>query len=77
MKRTKLILSSFLLFLVLLGGFSAVNSASGGGNRCTDRCADRYRIEKDACKSIPFKHERHLCEDVAKRKKKECKHRCR
>ena len=60
MKRTTLILRSSLLLLVLLGGFSVVGSASGAGNRCTDRCADRYKVRKDVCKAIPYKHARLL-----------------
>jgi len=48
-----------------------------GGNRCKDRCNDTYKVEKNLCKSIPLKHERHTCEDAAKRAKNNCKHRCR
>ena len=51
--------------------------SAGGGNRCTDHCADRYKVAKDACKLIPFKNERKICERRAKEAKNDCKHRCR
>jgi hypothetical protein len=66
-----------LVMFVCLGTVAAVSPASGAGNRCTDRCANIYRLKKDACKLIPYKHERHRCEDRAKRAKEECKRRCR
>ena len=77
MKRTSVFLRFGLALIVCLGTLAAVNPASARGNRCTDRCADRYRFRKDACKAIPFKRERHRCEDAAKRAKDECKRRCR
>jgi hypothetical protein len=77
MKRTTFVLRLSLILLVCLGAVAAVSPASGAGNRCTDRCADVYRLKKDACKLIPYKHERHRCEDAAKRAKNECKRRCR
>jgi hypothetical protein len=76
-KRTSFLLRLSLALIVCLGAVSAVSPASAGGNRCTDRCADRYRYRKDVCKAIPFKRERHRCEDAAKRAKDECKRRCR
>jgi len=51
--------------------------SAGGGNRCTDHCADNYKIAKQACKLIPFKTERKICERRAKEAKNDCKHRCR
>jgi hypothetical protein len=75
MKRTGVILGSIFGLIVLLGGFSGAGSAAGG-NRCSDHCAERYRLRKDVCKAIPYKHERHACEDAAKRAKDECKHKC-
>lgn len=57
--------------------FAAAPSTSEAGNRCTDHCADRYKMEKDACKLIPFKNERKICERRAKEIKDDCKHRCR
>jgi len=75
--RSSIFLRLSLLLFVFLGAMSAVSTASAGGNRCTDRCADRYRYRKDVCKAIPFKRERHRCEDAAKRAKEECKRRCR
>ena len=78
MKRIRLIVSSSLLLLVVLVGSSVRTSAvRGGGNRCTDRCADVYRVKKDACRLIPLKHERKICERRAKEAKNDCKHRCR
>jgi hypothetical protein len=76
MKRTMVVLRSSFVLLVCLGALSMVSPASAG-NRCTDRCADRYRFRKDACKAIPYKRARHRCEDSAKRAKDECKRRCR
>jgi hypothetical protein len=77
MKRVANLLRFTLALLICLGAFSVISTASAGGNRCTDRCADRYHYRKNVCKSIPFKRERHRCEDAAKRAKDECKRRCR
>lgn len=77
MKRTTFILRLSLVLLVCLGTFGAAGQAANARNRCKDRCNDVYRVRKDACKAIPFKHERHRCEDRAKRDKDNCKHRCR
>jgi len=78
MKQIRLIVSSSLLLLVLLVGLPVRTSAVGwGGNRCTDRCADVYHVKKDACRLIPLKHERKICERRAKEAKSDCKHRCR
>jgi len=57
--------------------FLGSGTTSEAGNRCTDHCADRYKVEKDACKLIPFKNERKICERRAKEEKDDCKHRCR
>jgi len=77
MKRTRTILRSSLLVLILVGGFSVVGTAAGGGNRCKDRCNDRYRIRKDVCRAIPLKSARKSCEHEAKRARDDCKHQCR
>ena len=79
MKRVSVLMRLGLLLLVTLGFSFAVVTASGGGggNRCTDHCADIYKIKKDACKLIPFKTERKICERRAKETKEDCKHRCR
>jgi hypothetical protein len=63
--------------IVCLGTLAAVGPATVAGNRCKDRCNDIYKLEKRACKAIPLKHERHTCEDAAKRAKDNCKRRCR
>jgi hypothetical protein len=77
MKRTTVIPRLSLAFLVCLGTFAAVSPATVAGNRCKDRCNEVSRLRKAVCKEIPLKHERHLCEDAAKRAKNDCKHRCR
>lgn len=78
MKQVKSIVSSSVLLLVLLLGLSVPGFAARrhGGSRCTDHCADTYRVKKDACDLIPLKHERKICERRAKEAKKDCKHRC-
>jgi hypothetical protein len=72
------IIKAFTLSLiagaVMLLGSGATSEA---GSRCTDHCADRYHVQKDACKLIPFKNERKICERRAKEVKDDCKHRCR
>ena len=75
MKQARLIVSASLF--VLLAGLPVTTLAvHHGANRCTDHCADRYRIKKDACDLIPLKHERKICERRAKEDKNDCKHRC-
>ena len=78
MKQVKAIVSSIILVLVLVVGLSvpAFAAPHGKNRRCTDRCADNYRIKKDACNLIPLKHERKICERRAKEAKNDCKHRC-
>jgi len=82
MKRITLIVRSTLLLGVLgtalLAGASSLSSESlaAGGNRCTDRCADRYKVRRDACRLIPLRTERKICERRAKEAKNDCKHRC-
>ena len=76
MNQIRPIISSILLLLVLLAPVSTF-AVRHGGNRCTDRCADSYRLKKDACRMIPLKHERKICERRAKEAKNDCKHRCR
>jgi len=77
MKNVRRAVSSSLLLLCLLVGLSVpALGTRHGGSRCTDRCADNYRIKKDACDLIPLKHERKICERRAKESKNDCKHRC-
>jgi len=76
MKQVRMIVSSGVSVLILLAGMSATTFARHGGSRCTDRCADRYRMKKDACEMIPLKHERKICERRAKESKNDCKHTC-
>jgi hypothetical protein len=83
MKRINLIVrSTFLLGVLgmaLVAGSTSLSSESlaAGGNRCTDHCADRYKVRRDACRLIPLKTERKICERRAKEAKEDCKHRCR
>lgn len=74
------IFKSFKAICLLLVAATAIFVGSGttseAGNRCTDHCADRYKVQKDACKIIPFKNERKICERRAKEVKDDCKHRC-
>ena len=73
------IISCVAALLVFCSGLWIAGSSvsAGGGNRCTDHCADAYRIKKDACKLIPLKGARKTCERRAKEAKDDCKHRCR
>jgi hypothetical protein len=34
-------------------------------------------LRKDICKAIPYKRQRHSCEDAAKHVRDECKRQCR
>jgi hypothetical protein len=68
---------ALVLALLCLGLWGGSASAAGGSNRCKDRCNQAYRLRKDICKAIPYKRQRHSCEDSAKRARDECKRRCR
>ena len=74
-KMVRRVALSVVVGSVMLLGAGATSEA--GGNRCTDHCADVYKVRKDACKLIPFKTERKICERRAKEAKEDCKHRCR
>ena len=73
------IISCVAALLVFCSGLWIAGSSvsAGGGNRCSDHCADAYKVKKDACKLIPLKNERKICERRAKESKDDCKHRCR
>ena len=77
MNRIRLTVSSGFLMLLLIGMPLTTDAARSRKSRCTDRCADTYHIKKDACRMIPFKTERKICERRAKEAKNDCKHRCR
>ena len=80
MKRRRTGMVSLVVSLVIfISGLWVSGSVvtAGGGNRCTDHCADRYKVAKDACRLIPLKTERKICERRAKEAKEDCKHRCR
>ena len=77
MKTAKIIKRITLSFLVCAVLFLGAGSTSEAGNRCTDHCADIYKVKRDACRLIPFKNERKICERRAKEAKNDCKHRCR
>ena len=77
MKQVRVFVTSSLLLFTLVAVLPSITFAvRHGGNRCTDRCADVYRVKKDACELIPLKHERKICERRAKEAKNDCKHRC-
>jgi hypothetical protein len=65
---------TFTVVAVMLLGASVTSEA---GNRCTDHCADIFKVKRDACRLIPFKTERKICERRAKEAKDDCKRRCR
>ena len=77
MKTVKVIKGIALSLVVCAVMFVGADSTTEAGNRCTDRCADVYKVKKDGCRLIPFKTERHICERTAKEAKNACKHRCR
>ena len=77
MKAVKIIKGATLSLLVCAVIFLSAGQTSQAGNRCTDHCADVYKVKKDVCKLIPFKNERKICERRAKEAKEDCKHRCR
>lgn len=78
-KRRTGLVSLIISVVIFVSGLWVSGSVvtAGGGNRCTDHCADIYKVKKDACKLIPFKNERKICERRAKEAKEDCKHRCR
>ena len=75
--KSILLLGIFVIAMLAGPASIAPESLAAGGNRCTDHCADRYKIAKDGCRAIPFKTERKICERRAKEVKEDCKHRCR
>ena len=77
MKTVKVTKGVALLVVVCVVMLAAAGSTSEAGNRCTDHCADIYKVKRDACRLIPFKTERKICERRAKEAKNDCKHRCR
>ncbi len=77
MMVVKVIKGVTLSFAVCAVMFLGAGPTSEAGNRCKDHCADIYKVKKDACKLIPFKNERKICERRAKEAKNDCKHRCR
>jgi hypothetical protein len=77
MKRTSFVLRWSLVLLICLGTSAAAGPASNARNDCKDRCKQRYNLRKDICKAIPYKRQRHSCEDAAKHVRDECKRSCR
>ena len=75
--KTRIVSCVAALFVFCAGLWIAGSVVSAGGSRCTDHCADRYKVAKDACRIIPFKTERKICERRAKEVKQDCKHQCR
>ena len=74
LKIIKALALSSIVGSVLCFGAGTISEA---GNRCTDHCADVYKVRKDACRLIPLKTERKICERRAKEAKEDCKHHCR
>jgi hypothetical protein len=66
-----------VLAVLCLGLWTGSSSGAGRRNDCKDRCKDRYNLRKDICKAIPYKRQRHSCEDAAKHTRNECKRQCR
>lgn len=77
MKAVKIVKAIGLTVVMASVMLVGASTSSEAGNRCTDHCADRYKVAKDACRLIPFKTERKICERRAKEAKEDCKHRCR
>ena len=73
------IISSVAALFVFCAGLwiAGLAVSAGGANRCSDHCADSFKVAKDACKLIPLKTERKICERRAKEAKEDCKSRCR
>src|ERR1043166_2671930 len=67
MRRRSGLASLIIGVAIFVSGFWASGSVAtaGGGNPCTDHCADRYKVAKDACRLIPFKTERKICDFVS------------
>jgi len=76
MKQIWRIVSSGFFLVLLIALPVTTDAARSRKSRCTDRCADSYHVKKDACRMIPFKTERKICERRAKEAKNNCKHRC-
>lgn len=78
MKSTKRVfLRITLALLFCLAMFGSVNSTSAaGGNRCKDRCNDRYHREKDRCDHRRGE-ERRRCERRADEEHDQCRKNCR
>ena len=76
MVKSILVLGVLGLALVARSTSLSSESLAAGGNRCTDHCADVYKVRRDACRLIPLKTERKICERRAKEVKEDCKHRC-
>jgi hypothetical protein len=77
MKQVKSIFTSSLAVVIIVLGLSVPTfAARHRSKRCTDHCADTYRVRKDACNLIPLKNERKICVRRAKEAKNDCKHRC-
>jgi hypothetical protein len=74
--KSRLGLRVLVMALLCLGVWSGPATAAGR-NDCKDRCKDRYNLRKDVCKAIPYKRQRHSCEDAAKHVRDECNRRSR
>lgn len=62
--------------LFVLGMFVSVSPVSAAGNRCKDRCNERYHRRVEECRDRRGR-ERRRCEKNAQDERDECRHRCR
>jgi len=79
MKGTSGFLRLGLALLFCSSTFVTVSPASDAvarGNKCKDRCNDRYHRQMDECQSLRGK-DRRRCEERAKRSHDDCRRRCR
>ena len=78
MRRSGILWRLGLVLVFCLSVFVSAGSASGAvvpGNRCKDRCNERYNRRKDQCRGLR-KWDRRQCEDRAKYERDGCKRRC-
>jgi hypothetical protein len=78
MKRSSVLLRLSLAVVFCLGAFVTAGTASGAGvpgNRCKDRCNERYNRRMDECNSLRG-GERGRCKDRAKHERDDCKRHC-
>jgi hypothetical protein len=78
MKQASVVLRLGFVLALCLGAFATAGSASGAavpGNRCKDRCNERYHRRMDECSRLR-RGERRQCEDRVKIEHDECRKHC-